>query len=110
MSEHPDIKAARELGYREGALRERARCFAIIDSPEAAHRDAQALHLATQTEMSVEDARALLAASPADPQPRTDGTASTFAASVATARGTALEATAEPTGFGASLASIRRRH
>ena len=49
----------------DAASAERARISAILGSPEAKDRDGLANHLALNTELSVDDARAILAASPA---------------------------------------------
>ncbi len=56
-------------GILTGANQERTRIKSIVQSEEAAGRVALANHIAFNTAMSIEDARAMLAASPAETAP-----------------------------------------
>ncbi|HWP84016.1 MAG TPA: hypothetical protein VNN17_02410 [Terriglobia bacterium] len=56
--------SAYEERVRRARLAERERCRQIICSPEARQREAFALHIATETDLSPEAARRVLAASP----------------------------------------------
>lgn len=64
-----------------GKTDERARIKAITGSEEAKGRDTLASHIAFNTDMSVDDAKAMLAASPkaAEPAPAADAASATFA-------------------------------
>lgn len=59
-----DLDAARAEGRAEGAKAERERIQAILSSEEAQTRRDQAFHMALNTELSVDVARGVLAASP----------------------------------------------
>lgn len=59
-----DLDAARAEGRAEGAKAERERIQAILSSEEAKTRREQAFHMALNTELSVDVARGVLAASP----------------------------------------------
>lgn len=53
-----------EAALAAARTEERARCAAIMGSPEAKGREAQALFFATSTSLSIADAKAALAAAP----------------------------------------------
>ncbi|TLG75160.1 hypothetical protein [Methylocystis sp. B8] len=55
-----DFAAAFTKSYAEGRIAYRLRCKAIIESPEAKGREVQAKHLALETDMTAEQAIALL--------------------------------------------------
>lgn len=57
------VASAKAEGYNEGATAAQARIGAILGSDEAKGREAQANHIAFKTNMTVEDAVGLLAAS-----------------------------------------------
>lgn len=59
-----DLAARYDQGYRDGATAERERITAIIDCEAAKDRSAQARTIALTTDMKVDDAARLLAASP----------------------------------------------
>ena len=58
------VAAARDEGQRAGVTAERTRISAIMALPESANRQAAALEIATTTDMSVDQAKGLLAKLP----------------------------------------------
>lgn len=63
-----DIDAARAEGRKEGATAERERIQGILGSDEASSRRELGFHLSMNTELSVEAAKGILAASPEKPE------------------------------------------
>ena len=61
-----DLDAARAEGRKEGATAERERIQGIMGCDEAKTRRALANHLSLNTELSVDSAKGILAASPAE--------------------------------------------
>ena len=64
-----DLDAARAEGYKAGAAEATARITAILGLPEAESRQKQALSFALRTSMSPDEAKAVLAAIPAEHAP-----------------------------------------
>lgn len=58
------LESARAEGQKEGALAERERIQGILACDEAKDRRELAFHLSMKTELSVENAKAVLAAAP----------------------------------------------
>jgi hypothetical protein len=80
--------AAYDAAYAQSAAAEQARCEAIICSPEAKGREALALHVATNSNVTVEAAVAMLALSPMSPKTDDDGAFATGFAQAVGGRGT----------------------
>lgn len=80
------VAAARTEGASNGKADERTRIRAITGCDEAKGRDALASHIAFNTDMSVDDAKGMLAASPKAPEPvaaaGADAAGATFAAAM----------------------------
>lgn len=72
-----DLDKARAEGKAEGAKAERDRIQGIMALDESATRRDQAFNLAMNTELSVETAKVVLAAAPADPKPEAAAPAGT---------------------------------
>lgn len=79
-----DLDAARAEGRREGAAAERERIQGILGSDEAKNRRELSFHLSLNTDISVEAAKGILAASAEKPeQPGTSTPGADFAAAMA---------------------------
>jgi signal peptide peptidase SppA len=94
-ADQASTQAAAASAAQEARVAERARVSGILGCEEAKGREAMANHLATKTDMSLEDAKALLAAAPV-PTAAAPATANPFES--------AMNATANPN-VGADAAS-----